>query len=415
LRSSSLPRRALLGAVLSLSLIGAGVAAFAADVTAGCSFTDPTGDSAVGGAPGTGDPDLDITAAGISSDATAVTGVIKVDVMDAGTANYPGDQFEFGFTVNKKAILIGAYRNFTTNPVTYAKVDGTTTTATSLKAVYDLKASTFSISISMAELEKLAGAPLAGASLTALKATSYADFVQRDVSADTAAPKDATTAYALGSSGCSAAPAPASSGSPAPSGSPSPKPSSSPSSDTATATITISAPARIHTSDPEPVLVTFKDGNGKPQSGKRITAQVGTGKAVAGTTNSSGQVRLSPIVIDRAGTRALVVRYAGSSDGSGKAEKRQNITVLAEVSKIATKSTGTGSMRTFIMTLTDDDATRHPYAGAKLTVAYSGRSVTVTTDRSGRATLTLRSGTHVDIRYAGRSGYVAAGTARTTA
>ena len=125
-------------------------------------------------------------------------------------------------------------------------------------------------------------------------------------------------------------------------------------------------------------------------------------------------MRLSPIVVDRAGTRSLVVRYAGDANGSGKAEKRQNVTVLAEVSKIATKSTGSGSTRTFTMTLTDDDATRHPYGGAKLSVAHSGKSVTVTTDRNGRATLTLRAGTHVDIRYAGKGGYVAAGTARTT-
>jgi hypothetical protein len=140
---------------------------------------------------------------------------------------------------------------------------------------------------------------------------------------------------------------------------------------------------------------------------------VGTGRAVAGTTNSSGQVRLSPVVIDRAGTRALVVRYAGGSGGSGKTEKRQNVSVLAEVSKIATRSSGSGTMRSFVMTLTDDDATRHPYAGAKLTVGYGGRSVTVTTDRNGRATLQLRSGTHVDIRYGGKPGYVAVATART--
>jgi hypothetical protein len=417
MRLASLPRRAVLASVLSVSLIGGGLAvAYAADATAGCSFTDPAGDSTLG-APMSGDDDLDITAVGLSSDSSALTAAIKVVALTAfGPANYPGDAFEYAFTLNKKAFLLGAKRDLNPDPTSsdavtvtpYVKVDGTAGTAASLKPVFDVKASTFSISISTADLAKLAGAPVDGAVLSALGATSYANFTATERSADTAAPKAATTTYVAGSSACSAAAAPA------PSGSATPAPSGSPSSATATATITISAPSRIQTSDPEPVTATLKDGSGKPMSGKRITAQVGAGKAVAGTTNSSGQVKLQPVVIDKAGTRALVVRYAGASDGSGKAEKRQSITVVAEVSKIATKTSGTGNPRTFTITLTDDDAVRHPYSGAALTVSYSGRTVTVKTNSAGQASLQIRSGTHVDITYAGRSGYVQPATARTT-
>jgi hypothetical protein len=186
---------------------------------------------------------------------------------------------------------------------------------------------------------------------------------------------------------------------------------SSPTSDSSTATIAISAPSRVRTSDLEVVNATLTDSEGKPLAGKRVTAVVGAGTAVAGTTNSAGQVRLSPRVVDRAGTRVLSVRYAG--DASSKTETRKPLTLLAEVSKISTGSSGTGPTHTFTMTLTDDDAPRHPYAGAKLTVGYSGKTVTVTTDRSGRATLKLKPGTHIDVRYGGKSGFVLPATART--
>lgn len=419
MRLIRLPRRAVVGVVLSAGLVGAGVAAFAdpaATATCKPTYTDPAGDAGLGDpatAPATGDDDLDLVGITHSVDAGSFTTSFKVVELYAdGPSFAAGDRFVASFTVAKKAVTVTAERDFSGVGVTKgsATVGGTAVTFP-VKVVEDVPGKTISAVMAAADLEKAAGTPLSGQPFSAMSAVSRAIYPSNAGPNSGAlwdsATAPATAAYTFGSS-CSGGAAPAPAGS-----SPAPSSSASPGSDTATATITISAPARIHTSDPEPTLVTLKDGNGQPQSGKRITAQVGSGKAVAGTTNSSGQVRLSPIVIDRAGTRALVVRYAGDASGAGKAEKRQNVTVLAEVSKIATRSSGTGSTRAFTITLTDDDATRHPYGGAKLTVGYSGKSVTVTTDRNGRATLQLRAGTHVDIRYAGKPGYVAVGTART--
>jgi hypothetical protein len=411
-----LPRRALVSLVASLSLVGGGLAvAFAADPTAGCSFTDPAGDTALPNSVGDPDEDLDIVTAGLTKNDTALLLSIKVTALAAGPDAFAGDDFFLDFTLNKKAFDIGSTRDVVDAGTPYVNVDGTdqTDAAPSLKSTYDEKTSVIEISISTADLAKLAGAPVDGAVLSSLSAASAAVLVAAggpEQDADDAKPKDPVV-WVFGASSCSGATA---SGSPSPGASASPG-ASPPPSDTGTATIAVSAPARIQTSDPEPVTATLKDSSGQPMAGKRVTAQVGAGKAVAGTTNSAGQVRLNPVVIDKAGTRALVVRYAGDSSGAGKAETRKSLTVVGEVSKLATRSSGSGSSRTFTITLTDDDAVRHPYASARLSVSYSGRTVAVTTNSAGQASLKIRSGTHVDIRYAGRTGYVQATSARTVA
>jgi hypothetical protein len=149
-------------------------------------------------------------------------------------------------------------------------------------------------------------------------------------------------------------------------------------------------------------------------AGKRVTAQAGSGPVAAGTTNASGQVRLLARVTDPAGSRLLLVRYPGDPGGGGAVQARHSIYVVAEVSKIAYRSTGAGATRTFTITLTDDDApTKHPYAGSTVTFGFSGRTVKATTDRFGRASVQAQQGAHIDIRYPGRGSYVRAATART--
>jgi hypothetical protein len=118
--------------------------------------------------------------------------------------------------------------------------------------------------------------------------------------------------------------------------------------------------------------------------------------------------------VDAAGSRTLLVSYAGDASGAGAAQVRRSIAVVAEVSKIAYRSSGTGSVHTFTITLTDDDSpSRHPYAGALVTFGYSGKTVSVRTDSAGRASVQAKPGAHIDVRYGGRSGYVRPATART--
>ena len=410
-----LPRRAVLGSVLAVSLLGGGMFAASQAEEPVCTptYTDPAGDAGAGDpatAPATGDPNLDIVAVAFSVDAGVFSTRIKVVKLNPTGPEFSfADRFITGFTVAKKAVTVTAERDFSGfgTKKASATVGGTAVTFP-VKLIEDLKGNTIGASFAVADFEKVIGVPLAGEAFTAMTSTSRIVYPSNAAPgtaqpAYDTAPAPATAKYLFGQS-CFGGSAPAPGATPSSGGG---------SSATATATIEISAPSRIRTSDLEPVQVTFKDSEGQPMSGKRITAQVGSGPVAAATTNAQGQARLLARVVDRAGTRALVVRHAGASDGSGKAEARKSITVLAEVSKIATRSSGSGSLRTFTVTLTDDDPVRHPYGGAKLTLAYNQRTITVTTDSSGRASIRVRQGTRIDIRYAGRPGFVLSSYART--
>lgn len=660
MRSSLLPRRAVLGAVLSVSLVGAGLAAFAADPTAGCSFTDPAGDSSIPNGNGASDDDLDLLTLGYSTNSTSLLLSAKLKKLTgSGPDLFAGDDYEFDFTVNKKVFEVGATRigdprgGPPLDVTAYVYVDGTEKAATSLKAVYDVKASVVEVSISSTDLSKLAGVPIDGAPLTALSVFSFAYTGGPERQADVAKPAAPVT-WTYGAAACdggtaapapstgaspsasasaapssSASPAASSSASPAASGSASPAGSGAPAApvadgptpgcaditdpkgdaspnatnpgaptpndpdldilavnfqtepetlkaylkidklgtkpasgnghrfnakftagtktvevyggqpdavasgangvlvpatgsipsglpvgpsapaaggvriggtynatiktsavfdvknsrvvlaidratldkalgtpladgtvvkatsagsavysptggnipaDTAqaakpeeqvyaigdnkcfaavaasggTPTVTVSAPARVQTSDRAPVALTFTDSSGKPVAGAAVTARIGAGPISRATTDSGGRASFAVAVVDAAGRRNVLVSYAGDASGAGAFQVRRDIAVLAEVSKIAYRSSGTGSVHTFTITLTDDDSpSRHPYAGAVVTFAYSGKRVSVRTNSLGRASVQAKPGARVDVSYGGRSGFVRPATART--
>ena len=387
-------------------------------------IADPKGDANVNpttnAATGlSNDPDLDILAVNFQTQPETLVAYLKIDKLGAKPASGNGHRFNATFTAGTKTVEVYAGQPDATasaaNGVLVGtgqftpaaggvRIAGAYNPTVKMSAVFDVTSSRVVLSIDRATLDKALGTPVADGEV--VKATLGRSAVYTpsggNIPADTAqAAKPEEQIYTIGDNRCFAAAAagPAAGASPAPA--------------TASTILTVSAPSRIRTSDPEPVTATLKDSEGNPVSGKRLTAQVGAGSAVAGTTDSAGQVRLLPRVVDRAGTRALVVRFAGNADGSGKTEVRRNITVLEEVSKIATASSSTGSSRTFTITLTDDDPVRNPLAGAKVTLKFNGRTVTLTTDRNGRAKLSMRNGQRVDIRYDGRPGFVLPGTART--
>jgi hypothetical protein len=247
--TSHLPRRAVVGAVLAVAMIGGGlVAAFADDAPAaagGCpaTYTDPAGDSGLldpSTNPAVGDDDLDLVAITHSVDGGVFTTAFKVAKLDpAGPLYAAGDRFAASFTVAKKAVTVDAERDFsgagdTNGSVT---VDGAAVTVP-VKIVEDDKASRLSALIAVADLEKAVGAPLTGEAFSAMSAEARGFYPSNATPSlgvlwdDATAP--ATAAYAFGG-GCGggdtpAAPAPAPSASPStePSAQPSPQPSASP-------------------------------------------------------------------------------------------------------------------------------------------------------------------------------------------
>jgi hypothetical protein len=178
-----LPRRAVVGVVLSTALVGAGVSAFAATASGGCpvTYTDPAGDSgffdpATG--PLTGDEDLDLVAVTHSVDAGTFTTSVKVaKLYDTGPAYAFGDRFVTSFTVAGKAITVTAERDFSGFGKTKgsATVDGPAVTFP-VTAVEDLKANTVSAVMAVSDLEKAVKTSLAGKPFSAMSAVSRAIY-----------------------------------------------------------------------------------------------------------------------------------------------------------------------------------------------------------------------------------------------
>ncbi|MCU1673384.1 MAG: hypothetical protein JWN77_1497 [Frankiales bacterium] len=226
-----LPRRALVGAVLATSLVGAGVTAFAADGTgSGCpAWTDPKGDATTGGEP-TGlasDANLDIVAATAATTATDVVVTVTTDALNAGASD-AGDEFGLDLTVAGADLFIAADREVDDSSSAHVGNYGDPTVSEPAKAVFDVKSKTVTITAPLASLKAAAGADVSGKPATALSAytSNIVPFADMGLFLyDNAATKAALTLGTDCAGGTGAAPAPAESASP----SASPSPSSSPS------------------------------------------------------------------------------------------------------------------------------------------------------------------------------------------
>lgn len=448
MRLPAVPRRAVVGGAVAVAVVASGALSlsYAADPSTGCVITDPAGDAQVPGLNGADDGNLDLLSAAVAGDGAGLAIALKVVALtETGPDLGLGDAHELQFTLNAKTLILGSYRYIDSGfePVTYASVAGTSASPASLKVVYDIPKSTMTFTLSAADLATMAGAPAAGKPLAGLTARAFfstAPFSDTDVASDTAT---STAVYTYG--GACAAPAPtttampSSSGTPSASSTPSATASASTSSTptattsasttptatpSATATpaaspaggttIALSGPTRVQFSDPFTTLVTLKDSAGNPLSGKRVTAKHGGAAAVAGTTNSSGQVRLTTPVKERSATRNLVVSFAGDASSPAKSVTRA-ITTVNEVTRLRKTVSGSGSTRTVTVQLVEDDATTKVLAGRRILVQYSGTSVTLTTDSSGRAQVTAKAGAAMDITFTGETGTYAQAKIRTYA
>jgi hypothetical protein len=185
--TSHLPRRAIVGAALAVSLVGGGlIAAFADDAPAGAcpSWTDPAGDATTGQEP-TGtftDDQMDIISASLANDGANVVATIG-DVKLGDTASDFGDEFHINFTIGGKELQAYADRGGSagdplTSPVGFGAgftsiTDGTSGEAT---AKYDTKANTVTITGTVAELSKALGSDATGKVATAIVAETQ-DYI----------------------------------------------------------------------------------------------------------------------------------------------------------------------------------------------------------------------------------------------
>jgi hypothetical protein len=383
-----------------------GAPAAAGMPAADCFLTkDPKGDASVGvvnGAPGLpNDPDLDITSLTLGTDAKNLNAYIKVDKLDAGPASTDGHRFTVYFTHNKHVFALAgsAYANAQNGQirdglastgqfshVTQLSVDGKALTDpagrtapgfvdSGLKFTFDLKNSYVIASLPLADIDKNAKAPAAGATFTGVYAISAADTDaisnQADVAPDgSAASAPGKLTYRVGDNTCFAPAVPP--------------------------LVSVGA-AKAQYGDVAPVAAKLVDAAGAPVAGKTVTFTLGTAKAT-GVTGADGIAKGPLTVKDKAGTRALAISAEGATTSA-------TFTVLIE--KTALKAVSSKGMIT--ATLTDDD--KKPVPGQTISFTSGSKKVTAKTDSKGVAKVSGLPAGRITVSYAGATGmYTAAGT-----
>ena len=350
---------------------------------AGCfGFEDPKGDARPSGqAPN--DPDLDILSVTGRTTDEDLAGHLRIDRLAARPSLpvFSGHRFEYQFTVGQKVVLLRA----DAQGPGVALVNGAAAPDLKVNAVFDTVSSQVVLSVTRESLETVLDREVPeGTFLEAQVGRSVARTAAPVVSpADTASTTDAARArYTVGDNTCFA-----------------PK-------------LSVSLPAEVQTSDSALVSVAMTTSDGRVAPGQTVTARVGDGRAVSGTTDAQGTVNLSVPVTDAAGVQQLAVRSKGSA---GEGELLSELRVLVERTLLSTRVSGTGAARTVTAVLTDDDSPRRALARQRLVFSFGGRSVPATTDSSGRASVRVPAGSTVDVAYAGRSGFLSAARVRSAA
>ncbi len=395
----------------SASASGAPAASASGGPTAGCvDIADVKGDANPNatnpGAPTPNDPDLDLLAVNFKTDPDVLKAYLKVDKLGTKPSAGNGHRFDAMFTANGKivevyagqpdAVAAGANGALVSAGQSAPAAGGvriaTVYNATvKTSSVFDVKTSTITLSIDRTSLDKALGAAVADGTTVTLTSAHARIFTPTAGSllADTAqAAKPDEQVYTVGDNRCFA-------------------PVVVTAASASATSLIVSAPSRVQTSDVQTTAIRLTGSDGKPVAGGAVTARLGSGPTVSGKTNSSGTLSLRVPVTGPAAQRTLAVNY-------GTTTVRRATTVLAERSLLNYTITGTGGTRQVTVTLTDDDTTRHPYAGATVTFAYSGKKLTATTDKAGQAIVRVKTGTKMDMTYAGKPGYITSALRQTT-
>jgi hypothetical protein len=375
---------------------------------------DPTGDAWYPASAVPSDDDLDLTGVTLGTTNDALVAYFKVKKLAAGPMTLDGHRFTLNFTFNKRAFAAAgsAYKNaqsaqmrdgFATSGrvghVTQLSIDppgipptsqeaaqrfaeGSAFVASGLKYVFDLKTSTVSLSLPLADITKNGGASAVGATFTGVYATAATDTTVISSSWDVA-PDGATSSspgkltYTVGDNACFGAAAPA----------------ASPLSNVGA--------VKAQYGDVAAVAAKLVDAAGAAVAGKTVTFALGASKAT-GVTGADGVAKASLTVKDKAGKRSLAI----SSDDVKTAVA---FTVLVE--KTALKAVGSKGAVT--ATLTDDD--KKPVAGQAVTFTSGSKKVTAKTDAKGVAKATGLPAGNVKVTYAGAAGMYTATSTSTKA
>lgn len=379
--------------------------AAAGQPTPGCNtFADPKGDASIvlqPGAPGTpNDADLDITGLVLQSTTDEFRAYLRVDKLATRPQGAPGHSFYVNFTLNKKAVnLIGtaydpaaikdaidavsagtAGTPAQRSPGTRMLVDGTYTPS-SLKAVFDTKASMVTLSIKRADLDKVAGeggfadgTVLKKVFARSLMATPVVGLFVDSTAKDNSVGVTDAEAWTVGDNACFAPPVPP---------------------------LSSVGAIKAQYGDLAPVAAKLVDSGGAPVSGKQVTFTLGRSK-VTGTTGADGVAKASLPVKEKAGKRALTIAAEGAS-----------VTVDFTVSVEKTLLRATGAKGSVTATLIDDD--RKPVAGQVVTFTAGKKKVSARTNAKGQARATGLPPGSVKVTYAGAAGMYSASSTSTRA
>ncbi len=346
---------------------------------AGCfGFEDPKGDARPG-AQAPNDADLDILSVTGRTSSDALAGHLRIDKLAAKPALpvFSGHRFEYQFTVGDKVVLLRA----SAEGVGTGLVGGVAAPDLKVTAAFDTVSSQVVLSVTRDSLATVLGRELPdGTFLEAQTGRSAALSPGLAFAADTATTDDASRArYTVGDNTCFA-----------------PR-------------LSVSLPGEVQTGDGAVITVALTTSDGRVPAGQTVTAQVGSGRMVSAKTDAQGSATLVAPVRDEAGPRQLVVRSSGSA---GKGELAGSLRVVAERTLLRVVAGGAG---TVTATLTDDDEPRRALAGQRLVFRFDGRTLTGTTNESGRAVVRVPTGSVVEVSFAGRRGHLSATAATVTA
>jgi hypothetical protein len=326
-----------------------GPAAPAGYPATGCDTVgDDAGDAHVLNANVPTDGDLDITGLALQATATDVKAFVRIKALAAKPASAPGHTFSVNFTAAAKPVRLvttaydpaqlataeDAVASGTATapakyaPLTYVSVSGGYV-ATGIKATYDLAHSIVILSVPRADLDKAVpfadGSEISAVTVRSATASPFAGGFY----VDSTAPSNAaagTAKWRVGDNACFG-PAPG---------------------------ILANAGAKsVQFSDAAKVAAKLTDAAGKPLAGRSVTFAVGAVTATASTgPDGVARAALNPRVT--AGTYSLVTSFAGDT-AAAKVELATPFTVTLEATRIALSYSKSGSKRTVVAKLRDDD------------------------------------------------------------
>ena len=345
-------------------------------------FTDPAGDAVtnpVSGVAGDTDNDLDIVSAVYKTTPTDFQAYVAEKTLGAGPDSaggtvYDTHSFSTGFTIGGKAIVLTASA---TGPAT-ATVAGAASTALHPTAKFDTKNSNIVFSVPLADLAALTAAPVAGAEVSALKASS-ASGSSRGVpgggTADSAAPTGtAPKTYTVGDNTCFLPPA---------------------------GTLFLDGLTGVYT-DKSTVTGSLQDVDGANVGGATLTLTIPGMAPFTAVTNDEGDAVFAFPVTIPAGTSTANLSFAGT-DTVGAAKSAGPFVVKVESAVL----TAVGTKGTVTATLKDNDKTAIAKRIVVLTVGK--KTIKATTNAQGQVILKgLAKGTVVQVAFAAVPTYYSA-------